>query len=150
MPDRRYWDSDCFLGWLQAEPDKEEKCRAVLEAAVHGEILIVSSALTIAEVLAVRGHEKISPHKRTMVENFFRNEYIVIRNVTRRIAEMARSMVWDHNIAPKDAIHVATAIDAKLQLFNTFDRPLCGHSRRVGVPPLTIELPQIDQPRLQL
>jgi hypothetical protein len=89
--ERRYWDADCFLGWLLAEADKEEQCRVVLEAAERGDVLLVSSALTIAEVLAIRGHPRIGDDRRVLVEGFFRNEYIVIRNLTRRVAELARS-----------------------------------------------------------
>jgi len=55
MEDHRYWDSDCFLGWLQAEADKERECQDVLEAAKDGRVRIVTSALTIAEVLMVKG-----------------------------------------------------------------------------------------------
>ena len=150
MTDRRYWDSDFFLGWLLAEPDKEEQCRAVLDAAEQGKLIIVSSALTIAEVLAIRGRPRVGDDRRALVEAFFRNEYIVIRNLTRRVAETARSMVWDHGIAPKDAVHVATALDARLTLLNTFDRDLCKHSNRLGSPLLTIELPQLIEPELPL
>jgi PIN domain nuclease of toxin-antitoxin system len=88
--DRRYWDSDCFLGWLLAEKDKEDACRDVLQAAEDGKVLIVTSALTIAEVLALRGKDKIHASERAKVEAFFKNEYIEIRNITRRIAEAAR------------------------------------------------------------
>jgi hypothetical protein len=42
MEDHRYWDSDCFLGWLQAEADKERECQDVLEAAKDGRVRIVS------------------------------------------------------------------------------------------------------------
>ncbi len=146
--DRRYSDSDCFLGWLLAEADKEEQCRVVLDAAERGNVLIVSSALTIAEVLAIRGRPRISGDRRALVEGFFRNEYIIIRNLTRRVAELARGMVWDHGIAPKDAVHVATALDAGLVLMNTFDRDLWGHSGKIGAPSLTIEFPQIAEPPL--
>lgn len=146
--DRRYWDSDCFLGWLLAEPDKEEKCRVVLEAAEQGKLVIVSSALTIAEVLALRGRPRIGDDRRVLVEAFFRNEYLIIRNLTRRIAEVARGMVWDHGVAPKDAVHVATALDAGLILMNTFDQDLCKHTGRIGSPLLTIELPQLAEPPL--
>ncbi len=146
--DPRYWDADCFLGWLLAEADKEEQCRVVLDAAERGEVLIVTSALTIAEVLAIRGRPRIGDDLRALVEGFFRNEYIVVRNLTRRVAELARSMVWDHGIAPKDAVHVATALDAKLALMNTFDRELWGRTGKIGSPPLTIELPQIIAPQL--
>jgi hypothetical protein len=68
--ERRYWDADCFLGWLLAEADKEEQCRVVLEAAERGDVLLVSSALTIAEVLAIRGHPRIGDDRRVLVEGF--------------------------------------------------------------------------------
>lgn len=148
--ERRYWDSDCFLGWFNAEADKEAHCRDVLEEAEAGKVLLVTSALTIAEVLALRGQPPIPPANRERVEAFFRRDYIAVRNVTRRIAESARALVWDHGIKPKDAIHVATAIDAKLSLMNTFDVHLTKRSGRVGEPKLVIERPSIRQPKLDL
>ena len=110
--DRRYWDSDCFLGWLMGEDDKEDACRDVLQAAEDGNVIIVTSALTIAEVLALRGHEKIPSNQREKIELFFRNEYIEVRNITRRISESARSYVWDHGVKPKDVIaHLSPPAD---------------------------------------
>ncbi len=148
--DRRYWDSDCFLGWLQAEKDKEAACREVLQPAEEGNVLIVTSALTIAEVLALKGAAKISGDKRQQVEVFFKSEYIAVINVTRRIAESARELVWDNGVRPKDALHIATAIDAKLGLFNTFDQQLHGKSGQLGDPRLIIEVPSYNQPKLDL
>jgi len=148
--DRRYWDSDCFLGWLQAEPDKEKHCQEVLEAADDGHVLIVTSALTIAEVLAMRGAPRIPASDRARVEAFFRSDYIVIRNITRRVAEQARDYVWDHGVDPKDALHVATAIDAHLELLNTFDRPLLSKNGQLGNPSLKIEIPSWAAPKLPL
>ncbi len=46
-----YWDSDAFLGWLQAEQGKAELCAGTLRRAEAGEVVIFTSALTIAEVL---------------------------------------------------------------------------------------------------
>lgn len=146
--DRRYWDSDCFLGWLHAEEDKEDYCREVLEAAEDGKILIVTSALTIAEVLALRGKSPIPADKRVAVENFFRSDYIIVRNITRRISEAARSFVWDHRVKPKDALHVASAFDAKLTLLNTFDRGLLAKSGKIGDGSLRIEKPSWQEPKL--
>ena len=40
--DQRYWDSDCFLGWLMAEEDKIESCKQVLAAAEDEKLLIVT------------------------------------------------------------------------------------------------------------
>jgi predicted nucleic acid-binding protein len=146
--DRRYWDSDCFLGYLQEEPDKVDLCQEVLEAAADGHIIIVTSALTIAEVLALRGRDPIPAEKRTKVENFFRSDYINVRNITRRVAEHSRSLVWDHGIKPKDALHVATALEAGLPLLNTFDLDLIKKSGSVGSVPLTIAKPSWVAPKL--
>jgi predicted nucleic acid-binding protein len=148
--DRRYWDSDCFLGWLLAEKDKEERCREVLTAAEDGKVQIVTSALTIAEVLALRGRQRVPASDRVKVEAFFRSEYIVVRNITRRIAEDARAYVWDMGVRPKDALHVATAIDAGLALLNTFDKPLINKSGKLGNPALTIAAPKWEAPTLPM
>ncbi len=148
--DKRYWDSDCFLGWLQAEVDKETACHEVLQAAEDGKLLILTSALTIAEVLALKGALPIPATKRAKVEAFFRNDYIVVRNVTRRVPEVAREYVWDHGVQPKDALHVATAVDAGLELLNTFDRPLQRKSGLLGNLGLVIEGPRWNEPKLPM
>ena len=62
--DRRYWDSDCFLAWLQSEEGKADACREVLEAADEGKILLITSALTLAEVLYLRGDGQSRRHGR--------------------------------------------------------------------------------------
>ncbi len=148
--DRVYWDACCFLGWLQSEADKQESCRAVLADADAGKIIIVTSALTLAEVLAMRRYEAIDRSRRESVEAFFRRDYIAVQNVTRRTAEDARALVWDHGIAPKDAIHVATAISAKVSSPHTFDGPLMDRSGKVGSPLLVICRPFVTEPKLDL
>lgn len=148
--ERVYWDSDCFLGFLQEELDKVADCEQVLQAAQDGTLQIVTSTLTIAEVLRVKKKQPIQKDKRDEVVNFFKNPYIIARNVTRKTAELARDMVWDHGIAPKDAIHVATAIEAGLLRLHTFDQDLLNKSGKVGNPLLIIEKPSVAQPKLRL
>ena len=138
--DQRYRDSDCFLGWLQAEPDKVVNCKQVLSAAEDGKILIVTSALTIAEVLALRGRDKIPATERAKVEAFFRQEYIVVRNITRRISESARTFVCDYGVAPK----------AGVPLMNTFDKKLRSKSGKIGNPALLVEIPNWVEPMLPM
>ena len=146
--DRRYWDSDCFLGWLQAEEDKFELCRQVLNRAAAGEIVIITSALTLAEVLAVRGREKIGPDKRKQVTDFFKRTDITCMSITRTVAELARELVWDHGVMPKDALHVASAMHAKVDVLNTFDADLLAKNGQMGNPGLKIEKPLLGQPDL--
>ena len=68
--------------------------------------------------------------------------------LTRRIAEAARDLVWDHGVHPKDSVHVASALAAKVSVPNTFDNPLIGRSGSIGNPPLIIEEPAIEEPEL--
>ena len=143
--DYRYWDSATFLGWLSDEPDKVPHCRPVLEAAEAGTVVLVTSALTIVEVLWPKGHQKISAQQARKVESFFRHSWIVVRELDRFIAEEARELVWNKNVKPKDAIHLATALhqDVTLDQFDTFDGGLIKLSGALGDPPLTIGPPSL-------
>ena len=64
-----------------------------------------------------------------------------LRNVTRVVSESAQELVWDHGVRPKDAIHVATALEAQVQALETFDDGLLKKSETIGVPPLLIRKP---------
>lgn len=151
MPvEKIYWDTACFLGWFQKEDGREEPCRSVLKAAQDGKVVIVTSNLTLAEVLMYRGKKPIPKKDRELITKFFRNDYIVSRNVTRRIAEASREIVWDLGIKPKDAIHVATALDEKLSKFHTFDDDLVKKTGKLGNPRLIIEYPSVDEPELPM
>lgn len=125
-------------------------CRAVLDAAEAGQVLIVTSALTIAEVLAMRGRQPVSANVRDAVKAFFRRDYIAVENVSRRIAESARDFVWDYGVDPKDALHVATAVASRVDQFNTFDVKLLKKSGVIGSPPLLIQKPFMRQGTLPL
>ena len=137
-----YWDTDCFLGHFQAEVGKAEKCDGVLERAERGDVLIVTSALTIAEVLWMRGGPRLPKDKADIVQKFFRRSYIRVVNVSRKVAMAAQVHVWEDGIKPKDAIHVATAVAFGANALETFDSGLIGKSGKVGVPLLLIREPQ--------
>lgn len=148
----RYWDSNAFLAYFQEEDGRVDSCEAVLEEAEKGKVLIVTSALTLAEVLAVRGKKKLppKPKMKQKVVDFFKNEYISVQNVTREIAELSRDLVWDKGIKPKDAIHVASAIAAEVAVFETYDDPLIRKAKK-AVPNIDFRQPPLrGQPNLPL
>ena len=138
----RYWDADCFLGWLNAEPEKVPFCGPVLQAARSGDVVIVTSAITIAEVLWLRGQPKLPPSRSREIEAFFRHRWIVLRELDRFVAEDARVLVWEKNVHPKDAMHLATALRQDVQL-DQFDRALIKLSGKLGDPPLLIGNPNL-------
>lgn len=140
--ERIYWDSDCFVAWFNDETNKAECCDGVIQRAERGEVLIVTSTLTLAEVLWMRGHKKLTPKKAEKVQKFFRRSYLRLYNVTRKIAESAQVLVWESSIKPKDAIHVATALNLDVVALETFDEGLLKKSGKVGEPLLKIRKPE--------
>lgn len=145
----RYWDSCCFLAWLQKEGDERvSRCRMVIDEAKAGKLRLVTSTLTLTEVLWLKGKPPIPAGDAKIVQDFFQHEWIVVRELDRAIAESAREVVWNDGVRPKDAIHVATALrvhrDVPLDQLDTFDDddliPLSG---KLGEPPLKIGYPEI-------
>jgi predicted nucleic acid-binding protein len=140
--ERIYWDSDAFLGWLGNEKGKATNCGGMIQRAERGEVLIVTSTLTLAECLWMRGQPKVPQDKADIVRRFFRKSYIRMYNVTRRLGEDAQDLVWNNGIKPKDAIHVATALHLGVDVLETFDGDLIKKSGTVGDPLLKIRQPQ--------
>jgi len=142
---RRYWDSSAFLAWLLPEPDREDACSSVLRAAEEGDLELVTSALTLTEVIKLKGKPELKKDHETKIAKFFENEYIILRNVDRFIALAAQRLVWEQNLSPKDSIHVATALRWKIPVLDTFDEGLIALSGK-----LSIEEGNPNSPRLEI
>ena len=136
-----YWDSATFLAYFQQEDGRVDKCRGTLDRAEAGDVCIVTSALTIAECLWLRGSVPIPKNRAQVVRLFFRHSYLRVRNVTRKTSELAQDLVWDHGVRPKDAIHVATALEARVPVIETFDQLLIAKTGLIGDPSLIIREP---------
>jgi predicted nucleic acid-binding protein len=145
----RYWDSCCFLAWLQEEDEERVRgCGQVISEAQAGKLRLVTSSLTLAEVLWLRGKPPIPVSEARKVQDFFQHEWIVVRELDRATAEAAREVVWNNGVKPKDAIHVATALlvhgQTPLDQLDTYDDDdLLPLSETLGIPPLKIGHPEI-------
>lgn len=143
-PARRCWDACAILRWLKEEPGWED-CRGVIQQAESGKLVLVVSALAIAEVLMVSGGTKITREDSQTVRSFFEHEYIEVVSLTRPIAYRAQDLVWDHGVDPKDGVHVATALALKVPRLDTFDKKLLSLTEKVGgAPTLVIGKPDIE------
>lgn len=137
-----YWDSMVFIYRIQRHPAWVADLELFTEAAERGEIRIVTSAWTMAEVVKTEA-ALLSLEQEQMIVAFFENDYVVVRNVDRFVAELARNIVRDHNVPPRDAIHVATAILADVGVMYTNDlEHLLPKNGQIGNPPLRIEEPR--------
>ena len=120
-----YWDSDVFLRIIEDAENlssENQGCRDVWAACQKGTTHIITSTLTVAEVLYKKGTPKLDSKFRPTLNNFFRDSFISLKPLTREIAVIARDVVWDSNIKPKDAIHVATCAYYQVREFHSFIR----------------------------
>ncbi len=86
--------------------------------------------------------KRIPREDRNKVRECFAQSWIVLWELDRQIAERAQEVVWEHNVEPKDSVHVATALAAGVQQLDTFDAPLI---RRDGkIDNLRIGRPEIE------
>lgn len=143
--DLRYWDACCFLGWLKGEVDKKPSCGPIIEAASAGRIIIVTSALTLAEAFKLKGLDPVAEKDRNILQAFFKNDYIRVQNVDRFIAESAANLLFRYPILkPKDSIHLATALRLKIPTFDTFDSELIKLSNQFASENIVIGNPSIE------
>jgi predicted nucleic acid-binding protein len=139
-----YWDANCFLGYLKKEEDKIKQCAGVQELAEKNKLVIVTSAITLIEVVKLDNQIRLEEKSEKKIRDFFNNPYIDIHNVDREVGILARDLIWKHSISQRDAIHIATALRLKLKKMHTFDIELYNLSNKYGNPKLQISKPDIE------
>lgn len=125
-----YWDACAWIAYINREkaipqPDGSSenrfaRCNEILRMAQEGELEIVTSAFTLAEVC------KNSEVKNDPVDNlpaFFEQSYILIVPVDMAIGRRAQIMQTSGivNLKPPDAIHLASAQRASVAELHSFD-----------------------------
>ena len=140
--ERVYWDSVCFISRIERRPDRIAVLEQMTDRAERGELEIVTSAFTLCEVGRVEGVPLPDDQERLIVD-FFENEYILIQQVNRQVAEVARQILRTHaNVPGKDAIHIASAQVSNSAVLYTYDeRHLLRLNGQIDNPPLRIERP---------
>jgi len=119
---RLYWDSCNFISLIsEDEVARADVCQHILEDAENGSVEIVTSTLTIAEVIKPKGSTILTLQQEEFISSFFLHEYILTYDVTRAIAESARKLSREHKLRPPDAIHLATALAAEVDIFQTWN-----------------------------
>lgn len=142
--ENRYWDSTVFLAWLRPEPDRAERCKGVIKHAEKGELKIVTSAITLAEVIKLKGAPQLKEEQEETIKLFFQNDFISIRNLDHFVAEYARNLIWKYShLKPKDSIHLATAHLLKIRYLDTFDDDFTKLDGILTNPPIKIGSPDI-------
>ncbi len=141
-----YWDSCVFIDLIEKTPARFSILEAIVASAERGEVRIVASTVSLVEVAKLDNLAGVLPEwKEKLLVQFFENDYISARGVDRGLAEIARPLIRNHNLKPADAIHVATALQSKVQVLHTYDdkhlTPLSNKIALPNLPTLRIEHP---------
>ena len=128
---RRYWDAKCFIALLNDEA-AAPTCERILEQAKEGQTEICVSPIVQVEVIRPKGSPlPLAKELRDKVLAFFENDYVRWRIIDRKIANDAQLLCWDHSLHPRDAIHLAVALDLERDLLETADRDLLRLDRTI-------------------
>ena len=119
---RRYWDSCNWISLIaEDEVERADICQRILEDADAGNTVVITSAFTLAEVIKKKGNPILPESDENTIVRFFEQPYVLIHDVTRRVAEQARHLSRRYGLSPADAIHLATALLGNADFFETWN-----------------------------
>ena len=138
---RIYWDACTWIALINKEMpnatnsiqhNRFDLCRETIKRAEVGEIEIVTSAFTLAEVCK-RPPDPTSPANN--LPSFFNQKYILLVNVDKEVSLKAQSLLLANlaGLKPPDAIHLASALIAEISVFHTFDDRLLTKSDQLSL-----------------
>ena len=137
--ERRYWDSFCFLAVLNNEEPYASTCTQILEEAKKNSVELVISPMTMAETVRPKGQSApISTEHQDRIADLFENDYMRFRVIDRLIAKRSLDLCWNAGLHPRDALHVAVALEEGCDVLETRDGKLL---RNNGLEGLTIREP---------
>lgn len=124
---RYYWDACIWISLIQREEGRFERCKYLTERAEAGELEIVTSTFTLAEVYKRNcgsGQVSLTEENDRVFEDYILKPFIEKVQVDYDVGVAARRLLRRHPQIgkPQDAIHVATAILRNVDALHSFDR----------------------------
>jgi len=149
-----YWDANVFLNYRQNSADRSVALDDLVREARLGEHRIVTSTLTITEAAfssAERESRTLDSRWEDDLDTMFDDvEMVRFVEFDRSIARHARSlirraMVSRRRLMPADAVHLASAHRARVDVIHSYDKDLHSLGRLVSI---TVAEPATDRPSL--
>ena len=138
---RVYWDSSVFHALFSKEAGRVEKCQRIEQAAQKGLVEIYFSSVSYTECVWLKSVERrLSKEHEEVIQKYFQHKFLKPVTCERSIGEEARQLLWRYaHLKPKDAIHVASALFARVDAMHSYDDDdLVKISGQIGDPPLRI------------
>lgn len=122
---RIYWDSMLFIYWLEGHPVFAKRVDEIHRRMEERDDQLITGAFTVGEVLA-GPYRKAAAQKVDDVRRLLRNVVAEIIPFTFETADRYALIRGTLRVGPADAIHLASAAQARTDLFLTNDRQLPG------------------------
>lgn len=121
---RIYWDTMLFVYWMEGHPDYARRVQELRSSMERRRDVLCTSALALGELL-VKPNQRKKTDLISAIRDYFHSPAIELLPFDAETAEIYADIRAEHTVSPSDAIHLATAAQARVDLFLTNDRRLC-------------------------
>ncbi|HEY2117005.1 MAG TPA: PIN domain-containing protein [Candidatus Angelobacter sp.] len=122
---RIYWDTMLFVYWLENHPVHAKRVQHILSKMEERQDRLCTSAFTVAEVLV--GPYKVGDAAAAKkIRGVFESPFVELLPFNTATADQYARIRVQHRVSPADAIHLACAAQAGIDLFLTNDDALAG------------------------
>ena len=122
---RIYWDTMLFVYWLEDHPQQAPRVKQIFEKMQKRGDTLCTSTFTMAELL-VGPKKQGAPGIAQTIRDFLHGSTIDLLPFTAATAEHYADIRAANRVSPADAIHLACAAEADVNLFLTNDHRLRG------------------------
>jgi len=120
-----YLESSVFIALIKGEVidgvDRADIAQHILDDAARERWPIFTSTFTFAEVIKDRKRPLLTLEEERRIGDYFKHKYIKPVLLDREVGESARRLARIYTLRPADAVHLASAIQAKADELLTWD-----------------------------
>ena len=125
-PLKVYWDACVWIGLINGEVGKVDRCEHLIELAKKGDVQLWTSTITLAEVYKKKcenGIVALDEARDADFENYLLSNFVYLVQLDQAIGTLARRLLRKHPglKKPNDALHLATAALNNVAELHTFD-----------------------------
>ncbi len=122
---RIYWDTMLFIYWLEGDPRYSDRVQQIFERMRDRRDQLCTSTFAVGETL-VGFHKRGAIDMAARVRSFFQQDSVEVIPYTLETADLYADIRARAGVSSADAIHLACAASAGIDLFLTNDKNLVG------------------------
>jgi uncharacterized protein len=120
---RIYWDTMLFVYWFEDNPEFANRVEGVYRRMRQRKDKLLTSTFTLGEILA-GSYRRNQAEEGLKIRQLFESFEVELIPFSAETAERYGQIRGNSRVAPADAIHLACAANAGVDLFLTNDREL--------------------------